>query len=309
MENKFNAGHPEESSQAFTQESHVSEPKLSFGQFLLTSKKKAKKMGVKNKKTLALLEVKEWISSLIFAVAAVLLLITFIGRIITVDGSSMDPTLTDGERLLVTAYDVRFGSAPAKGDVVICHYPGRTNKWLGILTVKTDFVKRVVGVPGDTIKREYGVTYVNDIAIDPSNSNASSLGGFYSYSYEEGEDGALIYYRTVHRVDAQGNVTDGEKSVIELTDTQTYRISFDYTYTLKDGEYFVVGDNRYHSHDCRAWNGPGMPFYQVNDARGHVGPITKDMIIGRVNSVLLPFSEARKIPNNTEYMDEKDVKS
>ena len=307
MENDLNANIPEEDKRPEIEEAAAQEPKLSFWKFLMTSKKKAKKLGVKNKKTLFWLDIKEWVSSIIFAVVAVLLLITFVVRVITVDGSSMSPTLIDGERLFVTAYDVRFGSAPAKGDAVICHYPGRTNKWLGIFTVKTDFVKRVVGVPGDTIKREYGVTYVNDVAIDPSSSNVSRLGGFYSYSYEVGEDGSLTYYRTLHSVDAQGNISDGEKNVIELTDAQTYRIEFDYTYTLKDDEYFVVGDNRYNSHDCRAWNGPDMPYEVRNDARGHVGPITKDMIVGRVHSVVLPLSQSRRIPNDTEYIDERDA--
>lgn len=283
------------------------EPRLSVSQFLLTSKKKAKKLGVKDKKTLFLLDIKEWISSILFAVAAVLLLINFVARIITVDGSSMYPTLNDGERLFVTAYDVRFGSAPERGDVVICHYPGRTNKWLGLFTVKTDFVKRVVGLPGDTVERKYGVTYINGQAIDPSKSSALRASRFYSFSYELGESGEITYYRTIHAVNSDGSVTDGERSAIELTDEQTYRYEFDYIYTLKDGEYFVVGDNRYNSHDCRAWNGPDLPYETRNDARGHVGPITKDMIRGCVRSVVLPFDNARKVPNNVNYMDERDV--
>ena len=279
MEDNFNANTP-------TGENN--QPKLSFGQFLLTTKKKAKKLGITNKKMLLLLDIKEWISSLIFAVVAVLLLITFIARVITVDGSSMYPTLNDGERLFVTAYDVRFGSAPARGDAVICHYPGRTNKWLGIFTVQTDFVKRVVGIPGDTIKREYGVTYVNGVAVDPSNSRVNKL-GFYSYSYEAGEDGTLTYYRTQHSVDAQGNIKDVEKKVIDLTDEQTYLCSFDYTYTLGDDEYFVVGDNRYNSHDSRDWKGFD------NDESNDVGPISKSMIIGRVREVIWPLNKIRPV--------------
>ncbi|MBQ9409245.1 MAG: signal peptidase I [Clostridia bacterium] len=308
MENDVNLNQPEnENNESGESAAAQQEPKLTFGQFLLTSKKKAKKLGVKSKKTLFLLDIKEWVSSLLFAVVAVLLLINFVGRIITVDGTSMYPTLEDGERLLVTAYDVRFGSAPEKGDVVICHYPGRTSKWLGVFTVKTDFVKRVVGVPGDTVERKYGVTYVNGEAIDPSNSNARRLNAFYSYSYEVAEDGTITYYRTVHATNADGSIIDGERSEMELSDEQTYRYPFDYTYTLKDGEYFVVGDNRYNSHDSRAWNGPDLPYWVRNDASGHVGPITKSMIMGRVRSVVLPFDNARRVPNNAEYVDERDV--
>ncbi len=310
----------QENSQANGQFTPNGAPKLSLGKLLLTSKKKGKAMGL-DKKTLVLLDIKEWISSIIFAVVAVLLLINFVVRIITVEGSSMNPTLQDGEKLFVTAYDVRFGSAPAKGDAVICHYPGRTNKWLGIFTVKTDFVKRVVGVPGDTITREHGVTYVNDVAIDPSSLGVRAMNGGsasrISYSYEIDENGNRTYYQSVHEHTEDGRyarnedgsyiyVENGEPKQVNMTDKTTCNIRFDYTYVLKENEYFVVGDNRYHSHDCRYWNGPDMPYEQTNDAGGHVGPITKDMIVGRVHSVIYPFGDSRRIPNDIDYIDAMD---
>ena len=58
-------------------------------------------------------------------------------------------------------------------------------------------------------------------------------------------------------------------------------------YTLGENEYFVVGDNRYNSHDSRDWN----------DAQPNrdVGPITDDMIVGRVRSVIWPLSSIRTV--------------
>ena len=104
-------------------------------------------------------EVREWVVSLAVALAVVLVLRSFVFSIIRVDGSSMYPTLQDNERLFVTVYDVRFAKAE-RGDIVICHYPNRTTKMFGFLTVQTDFVKRVVGVPGDTVERKNGVTTI-----------------------------------------------------------------------------------------------------------------------------------------------------
>ena len=72
----------------------------------------------------------------------------------------MSPTLNNGDRLGVTAYDVKIQNKLQRGDVVICHYPGRTNKLLGLITVQTDFVKRIVGVPGDLIDVRDGQRYL-----------------------------------------------------------------------------------------------------------------------------------------------------
>ncbi len=95
-------------------------------------------------------ELREWIFSLIAALAIVLVLQNFAFTLIRVDGASMNPTLVDCERLFVTVYDVKFGDVE-RGDVVICHYPNRG---------RTFFVKRVVAVPGDTVYRYMGVTHV-----------------------------------------------------------------------------------------------------------------------------------------------------
>ena len=201
-------------------------------------------------------ELLEWVGSLAAALVIVLILQNFLFMFIAVDGHSMDTTLADGERLFVTVADVKFGDVE-RDDVVICHYPGRTNPpmnlpFLSFLQVKTNFVKRCVAVAGDRVYRQGGITHV-----------------VYETTDENGE-----------------TVTVDEP----LEDTPQFYPDDDYEpYTLQEGEYFVVGDNRTNSHDSRTWNCSGFPEDYI------VGPITKDMLVGHVRCVIWPLNQIRGV--------------
>lgn len=67
-----------------------------------------------------------------------------------------------------------------------------------------------------------------------------------------------------------------------------YQVPYDYEpYTLKDNEYFCVGDNLYDSHDSRDWN-DGI-------SSGDVGPLDEDMIVGKVRYVFWPLNKIRPV--------------
>jgi signal peptidase I len=72
-----------------------------------------------------------------------------------VDGSSMQPGLQNGQRLIVIKSAYVFGD-PQRGDIVIVHPP---------ISPQSQFVKRIIGLPGDTIEVKHQIVYVNNIPL------------------------------------------------------------------------------------------------------------------------------------------------
>lgn len=95
-------------------------------------------------------EVSGWIFSMLAAVLIALVLRFFVFEFVRVDGDSMLPTLQNNEYVFMERVTYWF-SGPEQGDIVICHYPGSADT----------FVKRVVGVGGDTLRVTGGVLYIN----------------------------------------------------------------------------------------------------------------------------------------------------
>ncbi|MBE5803761.1 MAG: signal peptidase I [Clostridiales bacterium] len=92
-----------------------------------------------------------------------LLVRQFAVEFVRVKGSSMRSTLQNKEVMLVTKTEYLFGR-PKRHDVVICHYPGRyIDKWN---LIKQYFVKRVVGLPGETVSIEEGVVHINGVPLE-----------------------------------------------------------------------------------------------------------------------------------------------
>ena len=94
----------------------------------------------------------------LLVVLLVLLVRQFVFEPVRVKGRSMMSTLHNGEIMLVTKCDYLLG-APSRQDVIICHYPGRyLDKWK---LIPQYFVKRLIGLPGDTVEIREGVVFVN----------------------------------------------------------------------------------------------------------------------------------------------------
>lgn len=114
-----------------------------------TRSKKAKKE--KPKKSMKQ-EIFEWVMVFVVAAALAFVVRTFIFEPVRVDGSSMLNTLTDSDFMIATKFDYLLGD-PERFDIVICDYPNTDD---GMYRVK-----RVIGLPGETIELRAGELYVN----------------------------------------------------------------------------------------------------------------------------------------------------
>lgn len=151
-------------------------------------------------------EILSWVLTIAVAVAAALLIRTYLFEPIRVDGESMTDTLQDQELMLVTKPEYIWGQ-PERQDVIICHYPNR----------KEYFVKRLIGLPGDTVEIRYDrQNHTNTVYI-----NGEAL---------------AEPYLTPER-------NDSDNSMAPLT--------------LGEDQYFVMGDNRDNSNDSRNASGVG----------------------------------------------------
>lgn len=102
-----------------------------------------------------------WVVEVVVIVAAAfvlaLLVQHFIVKPFAIPSPSMEPTLVQGDRVLVNRLVYHFRS-PEKGDVIVFHPPGRVDS--------DPFIKRVVAVAGDTVAVHNGVLWVNGVAQD-----------------------------------------------------------------------------------------------------------------------------------------------
>ena len=99
-----------------------------------------------------------WLTELAVGLALALVLRLYVVNLARIKGRSMLPTLHDRDYALVWRLPYRLRT-PRRGEVVICHYPGRKMKRLPFLPQA--FVKRVIALPGDTVEWQEGVLLLN----------------------------------------------------------------------------------------------------------------------------------------------------
>ena len=170
---------------------------------------------------------KEIIKFALLAVVIVLPIRLFIAQPFIVSGGSMDPTFADKQYLIVDQISYRFED-PQRGDVIIFRYP---------LNIKKFFIKRIIGLPSETIEVRGSKVAVTD------------------------KETEKIFTLNEPYIDSRKSRND--------------QVSI----TLKDDEYFVMGDNRTESNDSRIW-----------------GPLKHSLIIGRPFVRLFPIGKISFLP-------------
>jgi signal peptidase I len=94
---------------------------------------------------------RRWMTEAVLSVGISLFIIVFLYQPVKVEGTSMMPALADQERIFINKYAYRLGPIE-RGDVVVFRYPGDRAK---------NYIKRVIGVPGDHIEITRGLVTVN----------------------------------------------------------------------------------------------------------------------------------------------------
>ena len=124
------------------------------------------RMEIRLNKSAAATTVFDWVSSLFSALIVVLLLMTFVFRVIDVDGHSMEPTLIDSDKVVVT----NLFYTPHDGDVVVISHGEEYEKPL---------VKRVIATAGQTLKIDFekGEIYVDGVLLHEDYTQGETIQG------------------------------------------------------------------------------------------------------------------------------------
>ena len=215
----------------------------------------------------------ENIKTLLYALVIAIIIRSLFIQPFYIPSSSMEPTLLVGDRLFVTKYSYGYSkhsfpfsppilskrimfSGPERGDVVVFKTPADN---------RTDYIKRLIGLPGDKIQFIDSNLYLNNSEILKSKISIKSK--IYC------GDRAIDVYKFEEKL------SNGRKFYTVYLKDYTYENSD--VFTVPDNHYFFLGDNRDCSRDSRFLTS--------------VGYVHKDNLVGKAQFIF--FSSDKKIGN------------
>jgi signal peptidase I len=188
----------------------------------------------------------EYCRSFFPVILAVLLIRSFLAEPFRIPSSSMMPTLLIGDFILVNkfAYGLRVPvinkkvvaiGEPERGDIIVFRYPGMSPD---DPDKGTDFIKRVIGVPGDEITYRNKVVYVNGAPVAQR-----EVGTYVGEHSGQDMTGSLLKVE---------DLPGAEHQILQRRNDAYFPMR-EGTWRVGEGEYFVLGDNRDNSKDSRYW--------------------------------------------------------
>jgi signal peptidase I len=177
----------------------------------------------------------------------------------TIPSDSMEPLLVQGDYMVVSKFDYGFsrhstplslpaphgrllGGAPRRGDVIVFKLPRDDH---------ADYVKRLIGLPGDRVQVRHGVVSVNGIAW-----RQTPLG----LTQDPDDSGRIV-------MQARETLPDGRSHVILREDADHDGENTE-VYVVPAGQYFFMGDNRDNSADSRWPREIGVGFVPAENLEG-----------------------------------------
>jgi len=183
---------------------------------------------------------KEWVEPFLIAAVVALFIRQFVVEAFKIPSGSMIPTLTIGDHLLVNKFvygpripfmDTRIFTwkEPQRGEVIVFKYPENEDK---------NFIKRIVGLPGDKIQIINGKLFINDQVVPIKATSAPA-----DKSIEEG----LSFGKPMLYEERLGTVTHTMQYLVDQSGKN------DGPWLVPKDSVFVMGDNRDNSQDSRFW--------------------------------------------------------
>ena len=223
-------------------------------------------------KTGALAELVEIIKTVVYALAIALFLRVLFFQPYTIPSASMEPNLYQGDYIIVSKYTYGYSrhsipfspnlfsgrvlEKPAhRGDIVVFKLPHDG---------KTDYVKRLIGLPGDRIQMKQGLLYLNDVQVPRvalgSVKEDTGYGVREVMRYRETLPGGKTYITNDYGTDQ--DLDNSEQAFV-----------------VPEGHYFMMGDNRDNSSDSR-----------VPPEAGGVGYVPAENLEGKAQIILLSWT-------------------
>ncbi len=215
----------------------------------------------------------ELVKVVVQALLIALVVRTFAFQPFNIPSGSMIPTLLVGDFLFVSKYAYGYSrfsfpfspdfskgrilaTPPKRGDVIVFKLP-RDNT--------TDYIKRLIGLPGDTIQMKQGRLYINDVEVPRTPIKSVRTENY------EGQDADVPTYEET----LPGGVTH---KIIEIQGDTGFNDNTD-VYKVPPNSYFMMGDNRDNSLDSR-----------VAPDQGGVGYVPFENLIGRAEIIFFSVS-------------------